>query len=830
MAVSIYRNHFMEKLFSPAIKFSNNLSFKAKFITVSLLCLTPLLFLFAMLTKEQLSAVNSAEYKLRASTYIVPLRNLAEHIAQTRGMTNVYLNGNKSIDSKIQQKRNQVNTDFQQLLTINQTLGKKLKTEAVPQQLYNQWQTITQQAYQSTSKVVFQQYSQLIANILDFMDTIGRQGHMLQEKDAANSYLINSLLRTIPNQVESLGQLRGKGAGIIAAKALSTDNKLLITSLAKTYTAKKLRKDIDYLFKAAPEIAQRLNASFTQADKLLTDYLALAHQEIVNASKPSVDAEAFFNEGTKTISALLTLFDQMQPILDQRMHQQIDDAKKTISLHVVIIIIVILLLSYTYIGIYLAIRKSLKEMMVTADAICEGNLDARLTLDTQDELKLIATGINEIAEGMSRTISAIHHSSNEIASNANEVAQGSSNTAEGMLLQSQELTQVSTAITQMSTSINEVAQSTELGTSAAQQASHKANNGSEVVQTTISAINTLANNIEQAVQGVHILRENSNNITSILDVIKGIADQTNLLALNAAIEAARAGEQGRGFAVVADEVRTLAQRTQDSTSEIHNMIELIQNGINDVSNAMDESQSCAQNAVEHSKQAGDVLIDITKSVNEITDMSTQIATAVEEQSVVSDEVARSIVTVSDVANNSAQAATALAEAGARLSAMSKEMKIIVQRYQINENLFFQNEQSKHLLTWQKKYEIGIKEADRQHHKMLDMMNEVHVLSANNRSKNAIAKALDALITYTEVHFDWEENFFASYNYPQTEQHKTIHKKLIAELREHQHKISLGDQQAVDKELTLLNDWLLYHIEHSDKDYAKFLKNAGYQEN
>ena len=820
----------MDSFFSPAIKFSNKLSFKAKFITVSLLCIIPLLFLFSMLAKEQLNAVNSAEYKLRASAYIVPLRNLVEHIAQTRGMTNVYLNGNKGIDTKIQQKRNQVNSDFQQLLTINQTLGEILDTQNIPQQLKKQWQEITQQAYQSSPKAVFEQYSQLIAKVLDFMDTIGRKGHMLQEKDPANSYLINSLLHTIPNQVESLGQLRGKGAGIIAAKALTTDNKLLITALAETRTAQKLRKDIDYLFKTAPEIQLSLGKVYTQADTLLNDYLALAHQEIVNTTEPKVDSETFFNEGTKTISALLTLFDQIQPILNHRMNKQIAEAKNTILLHILIISCVILLLSYSYTGIYLAIRKSLNEMMATADAICEGNLDARLTLETQDELRLIATGINEIAEGMSRAIASIHHSSDEIAGNANEVALESTNTAENMLLQSQELTQVSTAITEMSASINEVAQSTELGTSAAQQASNKANNGSEVVQETISAINLLANNIEQAVQGVHVLRENSNNITSILDVIKGIADQTNLLALNAAIEAARAGEQGRGFAVVADEVRTLAQRTQDSTLEIHNMIELIQNGINDVSNAMDESQSCAQSAVKHSEQAGYVLTDITKSVDEITNMSTQIATSVEEQSVVSEEVARSIVTISDMANNSAKAATTLAEAGSRLSAMSKEMKIIVQRYQIDETIFYKNEQSQHLLTWKKSYNIGIKEADRQHHKMLDMMNEVHILSSNSRSKDAIAKALDALITYTEVHFDWEENLFASYNYPQTDQHKAVHQKLIIELREHQHKIILGNQQEVDKELTLLNDWLLYHIEHSDRDYAKHLKNTGYSEN
>jgi len=678
----------MSHFFSPAIKFSNVLSFKAKFIVVSLLCIIPLIFFFAVLTTEHLKTINNAEYELKASRYIVPLRNLVEHIAQTRGMTNVYLNGNKSIAQKIDQKRRMVNNDFEQLLTIDQQLGSILSTQSFPVELKNQWQQITQQAYQLPPKKVFQHYTQLIAKVIDFMDTIARQGHMLQDADPANSYLINSLLHTIPNQVEALGQLRGKGAGIIAAKALSTDNKLLITVLADSRNAKKLQKDVTYLFNVAPKIEQALTNDYQTAITQLNNYLALAKKEIINATSPNIDAEQFFSEGTNTISSLLTLFDQMQPILEQRMKDQISATQEQMYFYLFLVIIVILLLTYAYMGIYLSIRTSLKAMMTTADAISEGNLDARLTLETQDELKLISTGINEIAEGMSQAIAAIHQSSESISVNANDVAQASNQTAQGMLIQSQELTQVSTAITQMSASISEVAKNTEQGTTSAQNASLKANNGSEVVQETVQAINVLAANIEQAVQGIHILRENSNNITSILDVIKGIADQTNLLALNAAIEAARAGEQGRGFAVVADEVRTLAQRTQDSTLEIHNMIELIQSGINDVSGAMDKSQTCAKNAVQHSEQAGHVLIDITKSVTEITDMSSHIAAAVEEQSVVSDEVARSIVTISDVANKSSNAANSLAETSTHLLTMSQKMKEIVAQYKtkkVNKN-------------------------------------------------------------------------------------------------------------------------------------------------
>jgi len=817
----------MNNFFYPAIYLSNNLSFKAKFIAVSLLCLLPLWFFGLLLINNAQQKIDSAQYEFNASNYIVPLRNLAEHIAQTRGMTNVYLNGNKNIADKVANKRQQVHDDFSQLLTIEKKLGKTLHTQGLPQQLQTQWQNITTQAYQGKASVVFQQYSQLIANILDFMDTIGRQGKMLQDSDAANSYLINSLLHTIPNQVETLGRLRGKGAGIIAAKALTTKNKLLITSLAQTQNAKKLAKDMNYLFNVNTKLKQQLSSQYQEAQQLLSRYLALADQEIVSATKSSISADDFFSQGTTTITALLNLFDRMQPLLKERMQKQINNAKSTIYIYFALIIIVTLLLIYVYIGIYMAIRNNLNEVMNSADAICEGNLNRKLNLATKDELQLISTGINEIVDGISRSIFAINKSSDEIAHTSDEVAQESNNTAQGMITQSQELEQVSTAITQMSASINEVAQNTELGTNSAQLANKKVSHGSQVVQQTVSSINLLAENIEQAAAGVNTLKENSNNITSILDVIKGIADQTNLLALNAAIEAARAGEQGRGFAVVADEVRTLAQRTQDSTLEIHNMIELIQHGISNVANAMNESQDCAKEAVDCSVQAGEVLSEINSSVTEITDMSSQIAAAVEEQSVVSEEISKSIINISDVATDSARGAKVLAEAGAKLSAMSKEMRITIQRYQIDESNFEKNAALVNLLTWQNKFNIGIDEADRQHKKMLDMMNDVHIMSANKRSNQAIAQSLNALIDYTEIHFTWEEGLFSSYGYPQTEQHHNIHNKLLDDIRLHQKNIETANEQQIKRELESLNEWLIKHIEYSDRDYAKFLKEKGF---
>ncbi|NMP30624.1 bacteriohemerythrin [Thalassotalea sp. M1531] len=808
------------KLFSPAIKISNLLSFKAKFVMVSLFCIFPLIFFFASLTMSQWQRVDRAEYELNASTYIVPLRLLIEHIAQTRGMTNVYLNGDKSIESKILAKRKVVESDFSKLLKVDEKLGAILNSQNIPRSLKSRWSEITNKAFAGQAADIFGLYTELIADTIDFMDTIGRQGKMLQDEHASNSYLISSLLHTLPAQIESLGRLRGKGSGVLAAKALTTDNKLQVAALASSRHAKNLAKDIEYLFSTAPELKHSLQSPYQQASNKLINYLALADKEIVKATKVSMAPNDFFSQGTETISALLVLFDTMQPLLEKQMTSQINTAKLAIYFYIFVIVAVVLILAYFYIGIYLSIKYSLNKMTIAAHSICDGDLDTRLTLNTKDELQIIAASINEITDALSRSIIAVRASSYAIAEAADEIALESQKSAEGMMSQSQELAMTSTAVTEMSTSVQEVAKNTELGSASSQQASEDASTGTDIVKTTISAINQLAENINFSAQGVNKLKESSQDITNILDVIKGIADQTNLLALNAAIEAARAGEQGRGFAVVADEVRTLAKRTQDSTLEIQSMIELIQSGITDVSGSMIKSQEYANSSVEQVAMAGESLSSIATSVSSINDMSIQIASAAEEQSCVSEEIAQSIVHISDVADNASKGAQTLALAGSQLSAMSKEMRLVIQRYNIDENSFDQHEEKLRLLHWQDKYSIGIEEADRQHKKMVEMMNEAHIMSHQNRSSAAIANALSALLEYTKVHFEWEENFFDNHGYPKGEEHKASHQKLVSELEQHMDKIKVSEPTAIDAEMEQLNQWLIKHIEHSDRDYAR----------
>lgn len=243
-----------------------------------------------------------------------------------------------------------------------------------------------------------------------------------------------------------------------------------------------------------------------------------------------------------------------------------------------------------------------------------------------------------------------------------------------------ETDQVATAITEMSASIQEVAGNTQLSADSATQASTEVNNSKQVVNRTMDAIHNMAQEVDQASQVIQQLNENSEKISSVVNVISDIAEQTNLLALNAAIEAARAGEQGRGFAVVADEVRTLANRTHESTREIQDMIEQLQNGTANAVNVMKTSRTQADTSVERGKEAVMSLDAIFDAVSNINDMSSQIATAVNEQNAVTQEINQNIVNIQQVSEITVMGISTSEETSSALSAEAIQLKELAAQF------------------------------------------------------------------------------------------------------------------------------------------------------
>ncbi|PBP70342.1 methyl-accepting chemotaxis protein [Pseudomonas syringae] len=324
----------------------------------------------------------------------------------------------------------------------------------------------------------------------------------------------------------------------------------------------------------------------------------------------------------------------------------------------------------------------LNSTVIAARRIADGDLTHDSSTTRQDELGLLQNTMQHMTVSLRGLIGGIGNGVTQIATAAEQLSAVSEQTSAGVTLQKNEVDQVATAMNEMASTVQEVARNTEDASQAAKQASERAAHGSSVVQHATREIGQLAGEVQQLGEAMQRLTEDSGKIGSVIDVIKAVAEQTNLLALNAAIEAARAGEQGRGFAVVADEVRSLAQRTQNSTTEIEALIQALQKGTGAASGLMDASLQRTEGTVVLARQAEQALVEINQSIGTIEQMSQQISAAAEQQSAVTEEINRSVLSVRDIADQSASATEQSAASTVELARLGSDLQSMVARFKI----------------------------------------------------------------------------------------------------------------------------------------------------
>ncbi|HHQ4798949.1 TPA: methyl-accepting chemotaxis protein [Aeromonas veronii] len=328
------------------------------------------------------------------------------------------------------------------------------------------------------------------------------------------------------------------------------------------------------------------------------------------------------------------------------------------------------------------IRNPVMTLLEQTRQVAAGNLTSQLDMKqfSHDELGKLAQGFNEMQSNLRMLVNEVSGSVVQLGAAAEEISAVAQQSANNMGAQQHELNQLATAMNEMQATVQEVARNTNDAASAATLASDTAVQGSETVNDSIGRIEKVATAIEETALVIRQLGDDSRNIGMVLEVIQGIAEQTNLLALNAAIEAARAGEQGRGFAVVADEVRTLAKRTQDSTSQINHIISELQQRANEAGVTMQQSQDMMSETVHTAREAGASIAEISSSVNSISHMNIQIATATEEQGAVSEELNRNVVNISNASEEVATGAKQMAQACNDLNLLATQLQEVVRKF------------------------------------------------------------------------------------------------------------------------------------------------------
>ena len=429
-------------------------------------------------------------------------------------------------------------------------------------------------------------------------------------------------------------------------------------------------------------------AAYDQYLSLLNDYRRMEDR------MKSLSSANRLDELTTMLSAdLQTNSDQMNVVLGKLVEintQQLNDTNKMASTQYssAITMVVTLLIVATALTLLFAwlltnsITRPIASALKAAEEVAEGDLTRTIQVDGTDEAGRLLSAMLKMQSRLRDTLQRISGSATQLASAAEELNAVTDESARGLSQQNNEIEQAATAVNEMTSAVEEVARNAVSTSEASKNATTSASDGRDLVQETVSAIVRMSGDVQSTATLIGNLADESRDIGKVLDVIRGLADQTNLLALNAAIEAARAGEAGRGFAVVADEVRALAHRTQQSTSEIERMIGSIQGGTEQAVSSMRNSTERAESTLNIAKGAGLALDTINSAVVEINERNLVIASAAEEQAQVAREVDRNLVNIRDLSTQSATGANQTSAASNELSRLAVDLNGMVARFRL----------------------------------------------------------------------------------------------------------------------------------------------------
>ncbi|MDD2852310.1 MAG: bacteriohemerythrin [Desulfuromonadaceae bacterium] len=463
------------------------------------------------------------------------------------------------------------------------------------------------------------------------------------------------------------------------------------------------------------------------------------------------------------------------------------------------------------------IARPIVSLARNARLIAEGDLRIEIKADSRDEIGQLAESFQLMVNSLKELISTLADTSSQVADSSGVMLTSADNMSHAADNAASQTSTVAVAAEEMSATSGDIAQNCQMVAESALRANDAAKHGAVVVENTIAVMQRIAERVQASAKTVENLGAQSDLIGSIIGTIEDIADQTNLLALNAAIEAARAGEQGRGFAVVADEVRALAERTTKATREIGAMIKAIQKDTKTAVAAMEEGVAEVEQGTREAARSGEALANIREEISSVNLQVQQMATAAEEQTATTGEISSNIHQVTNVVKQTSDDARKCVSISQQLSTLSTVLKNVVNKFTFSEsNTFF---------AWNSSYSVGFNTMDQEHKRLVEIINNLYSAMRRGEGNTVIGPILDGLVEYTGSHFTHEERLMKEAGYAAYDEHKREHDSLTRQVLEIQNKYRAGAVLSLEI-MSFVKDWLVNHIQGSDKRYGPHLVKKG----
>jgi methyl-accepting chemotaxis protein len=670
-------------MWGPAVKLMNRIGFGAKFLVIGGFGAAALCLMLTQYVLNTNASIASTSSELAGVRYVAALDRLVDALQRHRGLSTTLLRGDASVEPKVAAAAADATEALGAVEAQEASSGAEFETAGSFATLKQQVGATLAGMRAAKPAENFARHTTTIKTALAHMRLVADGSQLTLDPVAETYYLMDAAVFRMPVYAESAAKLRGSVSALIARKEVSPEDAGAARQLLgeMDMTLEMVREGLGKVMKRVPSVRAALETADADLLARHNAVKALVSGEVLAGKYDKLPA-AFFEFATGPVAASQKLGSDAQASLSVLLAAREARLKGERNTSVAMSVLVLLIMLYLAGGAYVAMRKSVQALVAGGKRLAEGDLTVQVAVESRDEFATIAGSFNSIGNALGQLLGDVSRSARTMSSSAHTLSAMSAQALSATVAQNDSAAAMAASIEELTVSITHVADSSQEALKASREAGDLSKAGNQAVQGAAGEMDGIAGAAQEFAAVVASLGEESAQISRIVGVIEGIAGQTNLLALNAAIEAARAGEQGRGFAVVADEVRKLAERTAQSTREIVGMVAGIQEGTARAVGHVESWKASIGEGVAKARGAGEQMTRIESGAAQVVTAVNEISTALAEQSAASSDIARNVEQIARMSEENRHAVGSVANEAGQLEQLAAGLNDVVGRFKL----------------------------------------------------------------------------------------------------------------------------------------------------